>query len=274
MQLLPAIDLLDGKAVRLARGDYDAVTVYNADPVAQARLFADAGAAWIHVVDLDGARTGTPVNSALIERIIDATGLKIEVGGGVRSIQTIEQLAKAGASRVVLGTRLVCDPAFAREAVARFGELICAGVDARAGEVAIEGWREGSGVAVSELVCELKSWGIRHLVYTDIARDGMQTGIDVVAYERIARIAGFAVTASGGISSLDDLRALAALGDGVVEGAIAGRALYEAAFTVQEALAVLGGSAHPFAGAFSVEGSSGKDSDPFAGPGGGGDTPC
>jgi phosphoribosylformimino-5-aminoimidazole carboxamide ribotide isomerase len=237
--LLPAIDILGGKAVRLAKGDYNAVTVYNDDPVDQARLFKGQGASWIHVVDLDGARTGLPANAEIVERIIAATGLKIEVGGGIRSLAAVERFAMAGASRIVLGTKLVTDPAFAREAVATFGDLICAGVDAHDGEVAVEGWREGSGVPAAELIAELKGWGIRHLVYTDIARDGMQTGIDAAAYGHIARQAGFPVTASGGISTLDDLRALAALGDALVEGAIAGRALYENSFTVAQAIELL-----------------------------------
>jgi phosphoribosylformimino-5-aminoimidazole carboxamide ribotide isomerase len=239
MYLLPAIDLLGGKAVRLARGDYNAVTVYNDDPVDQARRFRDEGAEWLHVVDLDGARSGTPSNSPIIEAVIAATGLRVEVGGGVRTLESIERLVAAGASRVVIGTRLATDPAFARKAVGRFGDIVCAGVDARAGEVAIEGWRQGGGVAAAELVEQLAGWGIRHLVYTDIARDGMQTGIDAAAYGQLARVAGFPVTASGGISTLDDLRALAALGDDLVEGAIAGRALYERTFTVTEAIALL-----------------------------------
>ncbi|MDR2109398.1 MAG: 1-(5-phosphoribosyl)-5-[(5-phosphoribosylamino)methylideneamino]imidazole-4-carboxamide isomerase [Coriobacteriales bacterium] len=241
MFILPAIDLLEGKAVRLAQGDYAAVTVYNNDPVAQAQQFAQAGAEWLHVVDLEGARSGRPAAAALIEQIIAATGLKVEVGGGVREMQTLQRWIEAGASRVVIGTQLARDPAFARAAAARFGEAVVAGVDARDGEVAIEGWREGSGIAAEELVAELTGWGIRHLVYTDISRDGMQTGINAPAYARIARVAGFAVTASGGITSLDDLRALAALGDDVVEGAIAGRALYERAFTVEQAVGLLGG---------------------------------
>jgi phosphoribosylformimino-5-aminoimidazole carboxamide ribotide isomerase len=239
MYLLPAIDLLGGEAVRLARGDYNAVTVYNDDPVEQARRFAAEGARWLHVVDLDGARTGMPSNHAIIEAIITATDLRVEAGGGVRSLEALERLASAGASRVVIGTKLVTDPDFAREAVARFGDLVCAGVDARSGEVAIEGWREGSGLAAVELVAKLRSWGICHLVYTDIARDGMQAGIDAAAYQLVARAAGFAVTASGGISTLDDLRALAALGDDLVEGVITGRALYEGNFTIAEAIAVL-----------------------------------
>jgi phosphoribosylformimino-5-aminoimidazole carboxamide ribotide isomerase len=236
MYLLPAIDILGGKVVRLARGDYDAVTVYHDDPVEQARRFRDEGAKWLHIVDLDGARTGMPSNSSLIETIITATGLKVEVGGGVRALASVRRLVEVGASRVVIGTRLITDPPFAREAVEQFGEIICAGVDARAGEVAIEGWRQGSGVAAAALVEQLTGWGIRHLVYTDIARDGMQSGIDAAAYGRLAQAAGFPVTASGGISTLDDLRALAALGDNLVEGAIVGRALYENAFTLPEAL--------------------------------------
>jgi phosphoribosylformimino-5-aminoimidazole carboxamide ribotide isomerase len=239
MQLLFAIDLLGGRVVRLARGAFDAVTVYNEDPVAQACGFRDEGAEWLHVVDLDGARTGMPANYEVIAALIAASGLKVEVGGGVRSLEALERLVEAGASRVVLGTRLITDPAFAQEAVCRYGDVICAGVDARLGKVAIEGWREGTGVTASELVGELKSWGIRHLVYTDIARDGMQTGIDAAAYERMARRAGFPIIASGGVSTLDDLRALAALGDETVEGAIIGRAIYEGSFTVAEALELL-----------------------------------
>ena len=242
MLLFPAIDLLGGKAVRLARGDYDAVTEYNDDPVAQALEFQAQGAEWLHVVDLDAARGGQEHNTAVIRRIISATGLKVEVGGGIRSLAIIESLANAGASRLVIGTKLVTDPQFAREAVEGFGGLICAGVDARDGEVAIQGWRQGSGRQATELIAELRSWGIRHLVYTDIAKDGMQTGIDADCYLKIAQTAGFPVTASGGISSLDDLRALAGLGEDVVEAAIAGRAIYEGSFSVSQALELLRGA--------------------------------
>lgn len=139
MYLLPAIDILGGKAVRLAKGDYDQVTVYNDDPVAQAQAFEEAGAEWLHVVDLDGARTGEPVNLPIIEQIMRKTLLKVEVGGGIRSMETIEKLAAAGIARVVLGTSLVKDPDFARDAIERFGKLLAAGIDARDGEVAISG---------------------------------------------------------------------------------------------------------------------------------------
>ncbi len=237
MYLLPAIDILGGRAVRLAKGDYNAVTVYNDDPVAQARVFAEAGADWIHVVDLDGARSGIPENISIIERIIRETDLHVEVGGGVRSLDVVRRLANVGVSRVVLGTALVTDQAFARDALAEFGDLLCAGIDARGGEVAVAGWREGSGVAADELVQTMGSWGFKHLVYTDIARDGMQTGIDPDAYVAMAQAFGNPVTASGGVASLADIEALSCVADSI-EGIITGRAVYEGTLDVAEAIAL------------------------------------
>ena len=236
MQILPAIDILGGKVVRLSRGDYEAVTVYNESPLEQALEFEKQGASWVHIVDLDGARVGEPINHGIIREIAGSTKLKVEVGGGVRCLKTIEELLCAGASRAVIGTKLITDPGFAHEAIAGFGDTICAGIDARDGFVAIEGWLGKTATPAIELVQELKSWGIRHLVYTDIVRDGMQTGIDTAAYEGVAREAGFPVIASGGISSLEDLHALRRLGDEIIEGVIIGRAIYEGNFTVSEAL--------------------------------------
>jgi phosphoribosylformimino-5-aminoimidazole carboxamide ribotide isomerase len=236
MIVFPAIDLLGGRAVRLAQGDYDRVTVYNEDPVAQAREFLSQGAEWIHVVDLDGARDGVPGNIAVVERIVAEVGLPVQTGGGIRTLETMQRLADAGVSRMVLGTKLATDRDFVTAAVERFGLAVTAGIDARDGMVAIEGWRSGTATSASELVHELAGLGIRHLVYTDISRDGMQTGVNVDAYEAIAEEAGFPVVASGGISSLDDLQALAALGPDVVEGAITGRALYEGAFKLKHAI--------------------------------------
>ena len=236
MIVFPAIDLLAGRAVRLAQGDYDRVTVYNEDPVAQAREFAEAGAEWVHVVDLDGARDGVPGNTAVIERIVSQVGIPVQTGGGIRTLETLERLSAAGASRMVLGTKLATDPEFVRDAVERFGDKIVAGIDARDGLVAVEGWREGTATPAAELVAELRDFGIRHLVYTDISRDGMQTGVSVDAYEQIAETAGFPVIASGGVSTLDDFRELAALGPDVIEGAITGRALYEGAFKLKHAI--------------------------------------
>ena len=241
MIVFPAIDILGGRAVRLAQGDYERVTVYNEDPVAQARAFVELGAEWIHVVDLDGARSGVPGNIATIERIAGETGARVETGGGIRTLDTLERLTAAGAERCVLGTKLATDPQFVRAAVDRFGDAVVGGIDARDGMVAVEGWREGTATSASVLVAELRDLGISHLVYTDIARDGMQTGISTPAYVGVAVTAGFPVVASGGVSTLDDIRALAALGSGVIEGVIVGRAIYEGAFTLPEALAVARG---------------------------------
>lgn len=235
MDLLPAIDILDGKAVRLAKGDYNAVTVYNDSPVAQAALFKEQGARWIHVVDLNGARSGVPENIALIEQIIRETGLKIEVGGGIRSLETIERLAKAGVSRVVLGTTLVTDQEFAKQALASFPDLLTAGIDAKNGEVAVAGWREGAGVPAEELIAEVGKLGFKHLVYTDISRDGMRTGIDADRYVEVARVFGHPVIASGGVANIEDIENLAAVSDSI-EGVIAGRAVYEGSLDVVEAV--------------------------------------
>lgn len=236
MELLPAIDILGGKAVRLAKGDYNAVTVYNEDPVAQAASFKAQGARWIHVVDLDGARSGVPENIAIIERIIRETGLRIEVGGGIRSLETIERLAAAGVSRVVLGTTLVTNPEFTRAALAAYPDMLTAGIDAKNGEVAVAGWREGAGVPADELIAEVGKLGFKHLVYTDIARDGMQTGIDAARYAEVARMFGNPVIASGGVASLADVERLAQVSD-AIEGVIAGRAVYEGSLDVEAALA-------------------------------------
>ncbi|MEL7668537.1 MAG: 1-(5-phosphoribosyl)-5-[(5-phosphoribosylamino)methylideneamino]imidazole-4-carboxamide isomerase [Actinomycetota bacterium] len=238
MIVFPAIDLLGGRAVRLAQGDYDRVTVYNDDPVAQARAFAEAGAEWVHVVDLDGARDGVPGNIGIVERIAGESGLKVQTGGGIRTIETMRRLADVGAARMVLGTKLVTDEAFVAEAVAGFGDAVVAGVDARDGVVRIAGWREGTHVRAADVVAELADRGIRHLVYTDISRDGMGTGINDAAYRAVAESAGFPVVVSGGMHSPDDVRAVVALGAPVAEGVIIGRALYEGTIDLADALAI------------------------------------
>jgi phosphoribosylformimino-5-aminoimidazole carboxamide ribotide isomerase len=174
----------------------------------------------------------------VISRVIAQTGLSIEVGGGIRTRAAIERMLAAGARRVILGTILVSDPDFARTAVAEYGEALCAGVDARGGRVAVQGWLETSDVPAVELAAELASWGYRHIVYTDIARDGMRSGIDAKAYEGLSRAAGLAIIASGGIATLDDLLALKACGPHV-EAAIVGRAIYEGSITIPAALEAL-----------------------------------
>lgn len=236
MYLLPAIDILDGRAVRLAKGDYNQVTVYNEDPAAQAQIFEEAGAEWIHMVDLNGAKSGLPENIEIIERILRRTKLKIEVGGGLRSLDVLARLADAGVSRMVLGTALVRDPEFAQAAIETYGDMLAAGIDAKGGEVAVAGWREGSGVAATDLAAEMSKLGYRHLIYTDIARDGMQTGIEREAYERMAAAFGHPVIASGGVASIADIERLAPVADSI-EGIITGRAIYEGTLDLAEGVA-------------------------------------
>lgn len=237
MHLLPAIDILDGRAVRLAKGNYAQVTVYNDDPVDQARKFEAQGATWIHVVDLDGARTGAPENIAIVERIVRETSLSVEVGGGIRTLETLERLADIGAARMVLGTALVNNPDLARAAVERVGgDRLTAGIDAKGGEVAVSGWIEGSGIVACDLAREMGKAGFKHIVYTDIARDGMQTGLDVQAYVQMAEAFGHPVIASGGVASVSDIERLAPVASSI-EGVITGRAVYEGTLTVEEGVA-------------------------------------
>ncbi len=247
MILFPAIDLIAGNVVRLRRGERSQMDVYSSDPVAVAEDFAARGATWIHVVDLSATfeedEDALAANAAAIRAICQVSGISVDTGGGVRDLAAVERLAEAGAKRIAIGTALVRDPAFAERAAAEFGELVVADVAAKGGQVRVNGWREGEGIMADELVSRLAGLGFRHLVFTDIARDGMQTGIDAEAYEHMAQVAGFPVVASGGIATLDDLRALVALGDGVIEGAITGRALYEGAFTLEDALAASRGEA-------------------------------
>jgi phosphoribosylformimino-5-aminoimidazole carboxamide ribotide isomerase len=235
MQVFPAIDILGGKAVRLRQGLYDQVTVYNEDPVEQARIWAAGGAEWLHVVDLDGARDGVPANIDVIRKVVRAVGVPVQTGGGIRSMDTLDRLYDAGVTRTVLGTSLVTDPGFV-EAAAHKHAGVVAGVDARDGKVAIEGWRQGTEYGVMELIDELARLGIQRVVYTDISRDGMQSGVNVAAYRSLAREAPMTVIASGGVTGLEDVRALASIGRRI-EGVIVGVALYEGRFTLPEAIA-------------------------------------
>ena len=240
MILVPAIDILGGKAVRLKKGDYDQVTVYNEDAVAQARSFQQAGAERVHIVDLDGARDGAPTNMELIKRMVAELSCEVEVGGGIRTMEAIQRYVDAGVRRVVLGSALVKDRAFAQQAAATYGPIIVAGVDAKDGIVATEGWLDtADGVPAEELIAQMQDMGIEHLVYTDIARDGMQTGLDAQAYADMARkFPNMKITASGGLATLDDLRNLVATG-APLDGAITGRAIYEGVFTVEEGIALI-----------------------------------
>ena len=244
MILFPAIDLIAGQVVRLRRGDRSQMDVYSSDPVAVARDFRARGASWIHVVDLSAAfgedDDALERNARALAGICALDGIRVDTGGGVRDAARLERLVEMGCARVAMGTALVRDPDFARVAARDFAEYAVADVAAKGGMVRVNGWREGAATSADELVGSLAELGFRHLVFTDVSRDGMQSGIDVESYRHIARVAGFPVVASGGIASLEDIRALAAAGPDVIEGAISGRALFERNFTLEEALAAAG----------------------------------
>lgn len=235
MKIYPAIDILDGKVVRLYQGRLDAVKVYNDDPVEQARIWAEQGAEWIHVVDLDGAVLGTPKNAHIIASIVKAVDVSVQVGGGIRSMDTIDRLFGTGASRVVLGTALVNDPDLVSEACSKYSDIV-AGIDAREGRVAIEGWKQGTVRGVLELINELELLGIRRVAYTDITRDGTRAGVNYGAYRALVDRTELPVIASGGVAGLGDIRDLVSIGP-QIEGVIIGTALYERAFTLLQAIA-------------------------------------
>jgi len=232
--LYPAIDLKDGACVRLLRGAMDAATVYNADPGAQARAFVEAGAEWIHVVDLDGAIAGKPVNESAIAAILDAVDVPVQLGGGMRSLETVERRLGNGVARVVLGTVALTNPALVREACRSFPGKVAIGIDARGGMVAVDGWVKTSETTALELAKALEDAGTAALIYTNIERDGAKRGVDVSGTAALARAVSTPVIASGGVAGLDDLRALRA--EGVIAGVIIGRALYDGAIDLREAL--------------------------------------
>jgi phosphoribosylformimino-5-aminoimidazole carboxamide ribotide isomerase len=241
MILLPAIDVLGGKAVRLAQGDFDEQTVYDTDPLEAARRWVGDGARTLHVVDLDGARQGAPANLEHVRRIAQALDVPIQVGGGLRTIEAVEAAVAAGADRVVLGTAAFTDLDFLDDAVARYGERISVSIDARAGKLATSGWTEQTDIPVEAVVEQMRGRGVRRFVYSSIDRDGMMTGPDVDGAKRIAQVLRGSFVYSGGISSVEDLRALRELRQVNLSGVIVGKALYEQRFTVAQALAVLDG---------------------------------
>jgi phosphoribosylformimino-5-aminoimidazole carboxamide ribotide isomerase len=245
--LYPAIDIRDGRAVRLMQGDYDRETAYDADPLDAAMRWVDAGAEILHVVDLDGARAGAPQNLAIVERITSSAGVPVQVGGGIRDEASVEAVLAAGAARAVLGTRAQRDPEFVGELVAAHGgERIVASVDGRGGNVAVEGWEERTETPVATLISTLGELGVRRFVYTPVEVDGTLEGpgLDGLAPISAACIAsGSELIYSGGVGTLADLVALAGLGpESAIGGVIVGRALYERRFTVTEGIAALAGT--------------------------------
>ncbi|KPQ04786.1 MAG: phosphoribosylformimino-5-aminoimidazole carboxamide ribotide isomerase HisA [Rhodobacteraceae bacterium HLUCCA12] len=240
MILYPAIDLKDGQCVRLFKGAMDQATVFNDDPAAQARAFAEQGAQWLHLVDLNGAFAGTPVNAAPVEAILSAVTIPCQLGGGIRDMATIEAWLDKGLARVILGTVAVEDPALVREAARAFPGQIAVGIDARDGRVATRGWATETDLDATDLARTFEDAGVAAIIYTDINRDGAMQGPNVAATTALARATAVAVIASGGVSSLDDLIALRDCG-AALDGAISGRALYDGKLDLKQALAALGG---------------------------------
>ncbi len=236
MLIIPAIDLRGGRCVRLKQGIKEQETVYSDDPVATAKRWEAAGAELIHVVDLDGAFEGAPRNFAAVKKIVRAVGVPVQLGGGVRDLKTIERAVGAGVSRVVLGTAALRDPELLPASVRRFEGRVAASIDAREGMVAVEGWTRESGEEALEVARRFEQAGACALIYTDIARDGMQTGPNLAALKRLAEAVETPVIAAGGIKDLDDIRALLRLEALGVEGAITGRAIYAGTLDLREAI--------------------------------------
>lgn len=243
MILFPAIDLKDGQCVRLYQGDMEQATVFNDDPGAQAAAFVSEGAEWLHIVDLNGAFAGAPVNADAVESILAATGsVPVQLGGGIRSVETAGQWIARGVRRVILGTVALHEPAVVREAARAFPGQVAVGIDARGGRVAVEGWAETSEMTALDLARRFEDAGVAAIIYTDIDRDGTMTGVNVEATVKLADALSIPVIASGGIASIADLQALrtaARACRGTIEGAISGRALYDGRLDLREALALM-----------------------------------
>ena len=237
MILYPAIDLKDGQCVRLLKGEMDAATVFNDDPGSQARQFEAAGANWLHIVDLNGAFAGHPVNAPAVESILSQLSIPAQLGGGIRDMATIETWLEKGLSRVILGTVAVEDPGLVREAARAFPGKVAVGLDARGGRVATRGWAEETEMMVTDLARAFEDAGIAAIIYTDIDRDGAMGGPNIAATEALAQAVSVPVIASGGVSSMEDLIRLR--DTGVIAGAISGRALYDGAIDLSDALAAL-----------------------------------
>ncbi len=239
MILLPAIDILDGRTVRLARGDFAQQTDYDEDPLEAARRWVDAGARALHVVDLDGARNGSPVNVGHIRRIAEAFTVPVQVGGGLRSLEAVRAVAEAGASRLILGTAAFRDRVFLEAAVAAYPEQLMVSVDVRDGRVATAGWTEETDLRVGDALEQLQATGVRRFVYSNIERDGMLTGPDLDGARAVAAAVHDSFVYSGGVATLDDLKALAGLRESKLDAVIVGKAIYEHRFGVGEAQELL-----------------------------------
>jgi phosphoribosylformimino-5-aminoimidazole carboxamide ribotide isomerase len=241
MNLHPAIDILDGHAVRLVKGDFDARTIYDEDPLAAAKAWVDGGARRLHVIDLDGARAGAPANLDHLRRIVEELRTPVQYGGGLRSLEAVADALDAGASRVILGTAAFRDERFLRAAVRAHGERVLVAVDVRGGRLTTAGWTETSELTTAQVIERLQSQGARNLIFTNVDRDGMLTGPDLEQVREVAGAVRGRFQYSGGIGTLEHLRALADLRQVNLSGVVVGKALYERRFTVAEAQAALGG---------------------------------
>ena len=242
MILFPAIDLKDGQCVRLPQGEMADATVFNEDPAAQALAFEEVGFEWLHVVDLNGAFAGKPVNAGAVEAILEAVHIPVQLGGGIRDLDTVVSWLDRGVVRVILGTAAVREPKLVREAARAFPGCIAVGIDARDGKVAIEGWAETSEMSALELARRFEDAGVTAIIYTDIARDGVLKGLNLDATAELARAVTIPVIASGGLAGIEDVRNLLDPRYAMLEGAVAGRALYDGGLDPREALALIAAS--------------------------------
>lgn len=238
MIIYPAIDIRGGRCVRLTEGRFDAETVFADDPAEMALKWADCGAQWLHLVDLDGALAGEGKNLPVIERILQSVKLPVQLGGGIRNMQAIDKLLALGVQRVILGSAAVKNPELVAEACRKYPGHIAVGIDAKNGDVAIEGWGQGSGVAAVELAKKMASYGVDKIIFTDISRDGMLSGVNAEATAALARACGVEIIASGGVASLEDIRRVKAVEADGVTGCIIGKAIYTGAVDLREALAL------------------------------------
>ncbi len=242
MIYFPAIDLKDGQCVRLLRGEMDQATVFGDDPAAQALLFQEAGCTWLHVVDLNGAFAGEPVNGNAVDTILEATTMKVELGGGIRDLATIETWLEKGISRVILGTAALKDPDLVKQACKEFPGQVAVGIDAKGGFVAVEGWAEVSEITALNLARKFEDAGVAAIIYTDIDRDGLMTGPNTAATIELAKSISIPVIASGGVSSMEDLAVLQLSGGSLLEGVISGRSVYDGAIDPAAAVQFLQGA--------------------------------
>ena len=239
MILFPAIDLKDGVCVRLEQGDMGRATVFNRDPAAQANLFEEEGFRHLHVVDLDGAFAGKPMNAAAVDRILETVGLCVQLGGGIRDMATVEGWLGKGVDRVIIGTAAVRDPAFVKQAARAFPKRVAVGLDARDGKVATQGWAETSELSALDLAKRFEDAGVAAIIYTDISRDGLLKGLNLDATIALAEAISIPVVASGGLASIEDVKAMLEPRAKKLQGAIAGRALYDGRLDAGEALAMI-----------------------------------